>query len=127
MALWRLAQEVGITHFGVSAPYLQACMKSQLHPSRDVDLSLLRAVGSTGAPLPPEGFAWVYDEVGRGLMLSSLSGGTDVCTAFVGGGPLLPVHAGEIPCRMLGCAVEVHDADGAPVVGAVGELVVTAP
>src|SRR3954452_5411864 len=127
MALWRLAQEVGITHFGVSAPYLQACMKSQLHPSRDVDLSLLQSVGSTGAPLPPEGFAWVYDEGKRDVMLSSLSGGTDVCTAFVGGASLLPVHAGEIPARLLGCKVEAYDEDGRPVVGAVGELVITAP
>src|SRR4051812_24364064 len=127
MTLWRLAEEVGITHFGVSAPYLQACMKSDLHPARDVDLSLLRAVGSTGAPLPPEGFAWVYDEVKQDVMLSSLSGGTDVCTAFVGGAPLLPVHAGEIPARLLGCKVEAYDEAGRPVIGAVGELVITAP
>src|SRR3954451_21062704 len=127
MTLWRLAEEVGIAHFGVSAPYLQACMKSELHPSRDVDLSPLRAVGSTGAPLPPEVFAWVYDEVKRDVLLSSLSGGTDVCTAFVGGAPLLPVHAGEIPARLLGCKVEAYDEDGRPVIGAVGELVITAP
>jgi acetoacetyl-CoA synthetase len=126
-ALWRLAERVGITSFGVSAPYLQSCMKAGLHPGRDLDLSAMRSVGSTGAPLPPEGFAWVYDEVRRDLMLSSLSGGTDVCTAFVGGVPLLPVHAGEIPCRLLGCKVEAYDEHGRPVVGEVGELVVTAP
>src|SRR3954453_18553189 len=127
MALWRLAEEVGITHFGVSAPYLQACMKADLHPGRDLDLSLLRAVGSTGAPLPPEGFAWVYDEVKQDVMLSSLSGGTDVCTAFVGGAPLLPVHAGEIPARLLGCKVEAYDENAHPVIGEVGELVISAP
>jgi acetoacetyl-CoA synthetase len=127
MALWRLAEEVGITAFGVSAPYIQACMKADLHPARDVDLSALRSVGSTGAPLPPEGFAWVYDEVKRDVMLSSLSGGTDVCTAFVGGAPLLPVRAGEIPARLLGCKVEAYDESGHPVIGAVGELVITAP
>jgi acetoacetyl-CoA synthetase len=127
MTLWRLADEAGITAFGVSAPYLQACMKAGIHPAQDADLSGIRAVGSTGAPLPPEGFAWVYDEVGRDVMLSSLSGGTDVCTAFVGGAPVLPVHAGEIPARLLGCKVEAYDPDGRPVVGEVGELVITAP
>src|SRR3954449_11137363 len=127
MVLWNLAAEVGITSFGVSAPYLQACMKAELHPGRDVDLSALRSVGSTGAPLPPEGFAWVYDEVKRDVMLSSCSGGTDVCTAFVGGAPLLPVHAGEIPARLLGCKVEAYDENAHPVIGEVGELVITAP
>jgi len=126
-ALWRMAERVGVTCFGVSAPYIQACMKAGLHPGRDLDLSSLRSVGSTGAPLPPEGFAWVYDEVGADLMLSSLSGGTDVCTAFVGGVPLLPVHAGEIPARLLGCKVEAFDEHAHPVVGEVGELVITEP
>src|SRR3954467_4569876 len=127
MALWKLAEELRITAFGVSAPYLQAGMKAQLHPARDADLSSIRVVGSTGAPLPPEGFAWVSEEGGDDVMLSSLSGGTDVCTAFVGGAPLLPVHAGEIPARLLGCKVEAYDEDGRPVIGAVGELVITAP
>ncbi|HET7310576.1 MAG TPA: acetoacetate--CoA ligase [Mycobacteriales bacterium] len=126
-ALWRLAEEVGITSFGVSAPYIQACMKADLHPGRDFDLTALRSVGSTGAPLAPEGFAWIYDEVGGDVMLSSLSGGTDVCTAFVGGVPLLPVRAGEIPCRLLGCRVEAYDDHAHAVVGEVGELVITAP
>jgi acetoacetyl-CoA synthetase len=127
MALWRLAEEVGITAFGGSAPYLQACMKAELHPGRDADLSALRLVGSTGAPLPPEGFAWVYDEVKSDVLLSSLSGGTDVCTAFVGGVPLLPVHAGEIAARLLGCKVEAYDESGRPLIGEVGELVISAP
>src|SRR4051794_7503427 len=126
-ALWRMAERVGVTSFGVSAPYIQACMKADLHPGRDLDLSSLRSIGSTGAPLPPEGFAWIYAEVGSDVMLSSLSGGTDVCTAFVGGVPLLPVHAGEIPCRLLGCKVEAFDERGEPVVGEVGELVITEP
>src|SRR4051795_777119 len=118
-----MAERVGVTCFGVSAPYLQACMKADLHPGRDLDLSSLRSVGSTGAPLSPEGFAWVYDAVKPDVMLSSLSGGTDVCTAFVGGAPTLPVRAGVIPCRMVGCAVEAYDEHGAPVIGTVGELV----
>ena len=127
LTLWQLAEEVTITAFGVSAPYIQACMKAGISPKAQVDVSRIRAVGSTGAPLPPEGFAWVYDEVGRDVMLSSLSGGTDVCTAFVGGAPLLPVHAGEISGRLLGCKVEAFDASGKSVVGEVGELVITAP
>ncbi|HET6817164.1 MAG TPA: acetoacetate--CoA ligase [Mycobacteriales bacterium] len=126
-ALWRMAADGGVTCFGVSAPYIQACMKAELHPSRDFDLTAMRSVGSTGAPLPPEGFAWIYDEVGDDVMLSSLSGGTDVCTAFVGGVPLLPVRAGEIPCRLLGCKVEAYDDHAHPLVGEVGELVITEP
>lgn len=126
-ALWRLAEETRISCFGVSAPFLQACMKAGIHPGRDLDLSALRSVGSTGAPLSPEGFAWVYDEVARDVLLSSTSGGTDVCTAFVGASPTLPVRAGEIPARLLGCAVDAFDSDGRPVVDEVGELVITAP
>jgi acetoacetyl-CoA synthetase len=131
-ALWRLAAETGMTYFGTSAPFLLACRKEEVHPSALADLSALRGVGSTGAPLPPEGFAWVYREVdpahGEGsLLLSSLSGGTDVCTGFVGGSPLLPVYAGEISCRALGARVEAFDATGTPVIGHLGELVITAP
>ncbi|WP_375481170.1 acetoacetate--CoA ligase [uncultured Jatrophihabitans sp.] len=126
-ALWRFAADTGITCFGTSAPYLQACMKAEVRPGADTDLSALQAVGSTGAPLSPEGFAWVYAEVGGDLALGSLSGGTDVCTAFVGSAPTLPVRAGEIACRMLGCAVEAYDESGHPVIGEVGELVITEP
>jgi acetoacetyl-CoA synthetase len=125
-ALWRLAARVGITAFGVSAPYIQACMRAGVEPSA-LDLSALRCVGSTGAPLAPEGYVWVYDAVKRDLLLSSLSGGTDVCTAFVGGAPVLPVRAGVIAGRMLGCAVEAYDPQGKPMVGEVGELVITEP
>jgi acetoacetyl-CoA synthetase len=125
--LWRLAAETGTTYFGTSAPFLLACRKAGLVPREIADLSALRGVGSTGAPLPAEGFTWVYDNVGGKLQLQSLSGGTDVCTGFVGGVPLLPVHAGEIACRALGARVEARSADGTPVVGELGELVITAP
>ncbi|MBE7188062.1 MAG: acetoacetate--CoA ligase [Jatrophihabitans endophyticus] len=126
-ALWRLVQDVGITCFGVSAAYLQACMTAGVRPGADFDLAALRSVGSTGSPLAPEGFAWVYAEVGPDLLLASVSGGTDVCTAFVAAVPTLPVRAGEIPCRALGCAVESFDPTGRAVTGEVGELVVTRP
>jgi acetoacetyl-CoA synthetase len=125
-ALWRLAADEGVTCFGVSAPFIQASMKAGAEPAA-LDLAALRTVGSTGAPLSPEGFAWVYEAVKKDVLLSSLSGGTDVCTAFVGGAPTLPVRAGVIPARMLGCAVESFDLDGRPVTGEVGELVITAP
>ncbi|MDG4763871.1 acetoacetate--CoA ligase [Solwaraspora sp. WMMD406] len=125
--LWRLAADSQTTYFGTSAPFLLACRKDGLVPREIADLSALRGVGSTGAPLPPEGFAWVYRSVGDEVHLSSLSGGTDVCTGFVGGVPLLPVRAGEIACRCLGARVEARAADGRPVVGELGELVITAP
>jgi acetoacetyl-CoA synthetase len=125
--LWRLVADTGTTYFGTSAPFLLACRKAGLHPGQMVDLSALRALGSTGAPLPPEGFTWVYAAVSETLQLQSLSGGTDVCTGFVGGVPLLPVYAGEIACRCLGARVEARSADGRPVVGELGELVITAP
>ncbi|MFI7435569.1 acetoacetate--CoA ligase [Micromonospora haikouensis] len=125
--LWRLAAETGTTYFGTSAPFLLACRKAGLVPREVADLSALRGVGSTGAPLPAEGFTWVYEAVGDDLQLQSLSGGTDVCTGFVGGVPLLPVHAGEITCRALGARVEARSADGTPVLGELGELVITAP
>ncbi|HEX2027162.1 MAG TPA: acetoacetate--CoA ligase [Nitriliruptorales bacterium] len=125
--LWRMAADTRITYFGVSAPFLLHCRRAGLRPGRDLDLSGLRGVGSTGAPLPPEGFAWVYEQVGRDLLLGSASGGTDLCTAFVGPSPLLPVHAGEIACRCLGAKVEAFDPRGRPLVGERGELVITAP
>jgi acetoacetyl-CoA synthetase len=127
MALWRMAEETRITAFGTSAPFLLSCRKAGLEPARDADLSRVRHVASTGAPLPPEGFRWVYDHVGADVHLASASGGTDVCTAFVGGSPLVPVWAGEISCRCLGCKVEAFDPDGSPVIGRLGELVITEP
>ncbi|WP_434742962.1 acetoacetate--CoA ligase [Micromonospora sp. SH-82] len=126
-ALWRLAEETGTTYFGTSAPFLLACRKAGLVPKEIADLSALRGLGSTGAPLPAEGFTWVYAAVNDRLQLQSLSGGTDVCTGFVGGVPLLPVYAGEIACRALGAKVEARGPDGVPVVGELGELVITAP
>jgi acetoacetyl-CoA synthetase len=125
--LWDLAERAGITCFGTSAAYIASCMKAGLRPSEGRDLSALRSVGSTGSPLSPEGFAWVYDEVGEDTWLFSTSGGTDVCTAFVGGCPLLPVHRGELQARALGASVEAWDEEGRPLVGEVGELVITEP
>lgn len=125
--LWRLAGSAGITFFGTSAPFLLACQKAGLVPRELADLSALRGVGSTGAPLPADGFRWVHRAVGERVQLQSLSGGTDVCTGFVGGVPLLPVRAGEIACRALGARVEAYDRSGRPLTGALGELVVTAP
>ena len=126
-ALWRLASELEVTYFGTSAPFLHACLRGGLSPGRSLDLSRLRGVGSTGAPLLAEGFEWVYANVGRDLILGSISGGTDVCTAFVGPSPLVPVYAGEISCRCLGAKVESFDPEGRPMTGQLGELVLTEP
>ncbi len=127
LALWRLAQDSGTTYFGTSASYIQSCMKADLHPGRALDLRQVSGLGSTGGPLSPEGFRWVYAEVNPHVWLGSVSGGTDVCTAFVGSCPLLPVHAGEIQCACLGARVEAYDEEGQPVTGRVGELVLTQP
>ncbi|OLB45540.1 MAG: acetoacetate--CoA ligase [Ktedonobacter sp. 13_1_20CM_3_54_15] len=125
--LWKLAQESGMTFFGTSAGYITSCMKAGLEPGTTYDLSKLRAIGSTGSPLPPEGFGWVYEHVKRDIWLASISGGTDVCSAFVGGSVLLPVYAGELQCRALGAKVEAFDEQGHPVINEVGELVLTEP
>jgi acetoacetyl-CoA synthetase len=125
--LWRLATETRATYLGASPPFLMACRAAGLVPGRDHDLSALRGVGSTGAPLVAAGFRWVRDAVSPSIPLGSLSGGTDMCTGFVGPSPLSPVWAGEISCRMLGARVEAYDEEGRPVIGHQGELVITAP
>ncbi|MFV2196079.1 acetoacetate--CoA ligase [Nocardiopsis sp. LOL_012] len=126
-ALWDLAAEAGVTVFGTSAGFLSTCMKEGLHPRQGRDLSALRGIGSTGSPLSPEAFAWVYEEFGDSLWLFSTSGGTDVCSCLVGGTPVLPVYEGEIQSRALGMAVASWDPEGRELVGEVGELVVTQP
>jgi acetoacetyl-CoA synthetase len=125
--LWRLAAEERVTYFGASAPFLMACRAAGLVPREAFDLSALRAVGSTGAPLPVAGFDWVYQCVKSNVLLASVSGGTDLCTAFVASCPLLPVHAGELQCRCLGADVQAFDEAGQPVTGQVGELVIASP
>jgi len=125
--LWDLADRAGVTMFGTSASYIAACMKDGVEPAAGRDLSELKAVGSTGSPLSPEGFDWIYEQLGEDTWLFSTSGGTDLCTAFVGGTPLLPVYRGELQARALGAAVEAWDEDGNSVIDEVGELVVTEP
>ncbi len=127
MTLWRLAADTRATYLGVSAPFIMACRAAGLEPGRDLDLSSLRGVGSTGAPLAAAGFRWVAGAVSDAIPLGSLSGGTDLCTGFLGPSPLVPVWAGEISCRMLGAKVEAFDPEGRPLVGHQGELVITAP
>jgi acetoacetyl-CoA synthetase len=126
-ALWRLAERARITCMGISAGLLASSEKGAIRPGDEYDLGALRAVGSTGSPLSPESFRWVYEAVGGDIWLFSTSGGTDVCTAFVAGCPLLPVYEGELQCRALGCKVESWDEQGRPVRDEVGELVITEP
>jgi len=125
--LWDLAERAGVTTFGTSASYIAACIKAEVEPGAGRDLSRLKAVGSTGSPLSPESFDWIYEHLGADTWLFSTSGGTDLCTAFVGGVPLLPVYRGELQARALGAAVEAWNEDGHAVTGEVGELVVTEP
>lgn len=126
-ALWDIAERVGITFLGVSAPYIGSCMKAGIDPRSTHKLNALRGIGSTGSPLSPDGFRWVYKHIKDDLWLASISGGTDLCTAFVGGCPILPVYAGELQCRYLGASVEAFDENGKRVYDSVGELVITEP
>ncbi|MFN8022782.1 MAG: acetoacetate--CoA ligase [Acidimicrobiales bacterium] len=126
--LWRIAADERLQVFGVSAPFVMACRKAGLEPGATVDLSSLRQLGSTGAPLPADGFRWIRDRVGTRVQPCSVSGGTDVCTAFVGAAPTVPVRAGEISVRMLGCDVRAVDPDGGDCPpGVTGELVIAQP
>ncbi|NMI01990.1 acetoacetate--CoA ligase [Pseudonocardia sp. K10HN5] len=126
-ALWRLAERHRISYLGTSAPYIQACLKAGLRPREEFDLSALRAIGSTGAPLSAEGFRWIGDAVGEDVQICSVSGGTDVCAAFVGSAPTVPVWLGEISCAALGAAVVAYDEKGQELLDEVGELVITKP
>jgi acetoacetyl-CoA synthetase len=125
--LWQLAEAARTTVFGTSAAYLMSCLRAGLRPKDRFDLSQLKSIGSTGSPLPAEGFAWAYDNVKSDLWLASVSGGTDVASAFVACAPLLPVRAGELQCRALGAAVDAFDEQGHSLVDQTGELVITEP
>lgn len=125
---WRIAAQTGITALGTSAPFLQGCRRAEIVPRRIADLRALRVLGSTGAPLSADGFRWVYEAVADGdLLLTSICGGTDVCTAFIGGSPLLAVRAGEISGPWLGADVRAADAHGRGLVEEMGELVLALP
>lgn len=126
-ALWRLAEEASVTYFGTSAPYIQNCQKAKIVPKGLFDLSGLKGMGSTGSPLSPEGFVWVYENVTETVALSSASGGTDVCTPFLASSPWHDCRAGEIAARCLGCNVVALDEAGEDVIDEVGELVICDP
>lgn len=125
--LWDLVDRTETAFMGGSAAYFASCMKAKIEPRSSHALKKLRGIGSTGSPLSADTFEWVYSAVKEDLWLASMSGGTDVCTAFVGGCPTLPVYSGEIQCRALGAKVEAYDDSGNPVLGQVGELVITEP
>ena len=125
--LWKLAAEARITLFGTSAAYVTACLKAGLRPGATHDLTALRCIGSTGSPLSVDGFAWVYEAIKPDVWLASVSGGTDVVSAFVGGNPLLPVHAGRLQGPSLGARVEAYDEAGRSLLDQTGELVLTDP
>ncbi|HNG07503.1 MAG TPA: acetoacetate--CoA ligase, partial [Saprospiraceae bacterium] len=125
--LWRMAQDTGLNHFGTSAPYIVNLMRKGFSPSAHFNLEQLRSLSSTGSPLPPEAFDWVYHNIKEDLWLCSMSGGTDVCTAFVGGCPIKPVYQGEIQCIALGCDLQVYDESGRELQDEVGEMVIVQP
>ncbi|MBA8827454.1 acetoacetyl-CoA synthetase [Saccharopolyspora lacisalsi] len=125
--LWELNERHRVDYFGTSAPFIQSCLKKELRPGSDYDLSALRTIGSTGAPLSTDGFRWIADAVGPDVQIASVSGGTDLCTAFVGAAPDVPVWLGELSCPMLGASVAAYDENGNELHGEVGELVITKP
>lgn len=125
-SLWRFVGDTGVTFFGAGAAYFTACKKAGLEPRKAANLSALRAVGSTGSPLPPEGYVWILENVGK-LWINAISGGTDFASCFVGGVPTLPVYLGEMQCRCLGAKVQAYDEAGRPQIDQVGELVCGAP
>jgi acetoacetyl-CoA synthetase len=126
-ALWRFVGETGVSFFGAGAAFFLSCLKAHVEPNQVADLSRLRAMGSTGSPLPPEGYQWIYDHVRQDIWLNPISGGTDFASCFVGGVPTLPVYLGEMQCRCLGAKVEAWDEAGKPLIDEVGELVCSAP
>lgn len=126
-AMWDLAEELDMTFFGTSAAFISNCMHQGLSPRKSHQLPHLKAISSTGSPLTIDAFAWVYEQVKEDVWLISTSGGTDVCTAFVGGSSLLPVRAGEIQTRSLGASIQAYDENGEPLINEVGELVLTEP
>ncbi len=125
--LWELADKYGITTFGISAPFVSGCIKSGLDVSSRFELSKLEAVGSTGAPLSLDGFAWLVDQLPAGTQIVSASGGTDVCTAFLASSPMTPTYAGKLSARTLGSDIRAYSSDGLPLIGEVGELVLASP
>ncbi|HTN67591.1 MAG TPA: acetoacetate--CoA ligase [Burkholderiaceae bacterium] len=125
--LWQFAERAGVTFFGAGAAYYANCMKAGIVPNQVADLRRLRSVGSTGSPLPQEAYEWIYANIGRDLLLASISGGTDIAAAFVGACPILPLYSGEMQARGLGIAAYALDEQGQPLDDAVGELVVTEP
>jgi acetoacetyl-CoA synthetase len=125
--LWDLADRHGVTYFGVSAPLIQSCLKAGLRPRERSDLSRIRALGSTGAPLSEEGFRWVADAAGEHIQICSVSGGTDMCAAFLSSAPTVPVWLGELSCAALGADVHAYDEQGGDLYDEVGELIITQP
>ena len=122
-----MAERTGITHFGTSPKFLSACATESLVPKVNSDLSNLKSLLSTGSPLVPEQFDWVYDNVSSDIHLASISGGTDIIGCFLAGSPILPVYRGEIQCPQLGMDVQSWDEKGKSVIGKSGELVCTKP
>jgi acetoacetyl-CoA synthetase len=126
LTIWRHTASLKLHHLGTSAGFLLANRKAGITCS-PLDLAQLRSLSSTGSTLPPEGFDWVYEHVKKDVWLVSMSGGTDVCSAFIGGNPWAPVRKGEIQCRALGCKLEAWDENGTAKTGEVGEMVITQP
>jgi len=126
-ALWKMAQDERVNYFGNSASFYITSRGEQLTPSREFDLSSIKGIGSTGSPLPPEGYDWLYEQFGDAVVIGSISGGTDICSGFMGAAPIVTIRAGELAAPLLGVAIASLDENGNQVIGQPGELVVTTP
>lgn len=125
--LWDIAEKTSLTNFGASASYFLACKKQNLKPIATHNLSALKSIGSTGSVLSGASAEWIYSDVKSNVWLASISGGTDICSAFVAGNPMLPVPSEALQCRALGCSIFAYDSDANPVQNKSGEMVITKP
>ena len=127
LSLWELSENLGVTYFGISASFIQSCIKEKIHPGKKLDLSKIKSIGSTGSPLSIDCFEWISSEIGQDILINSCSGGSDLCTAFIGSTPIIPLYLGTLQSRSLGADIESFDENGVSRKNFMGEMVIKKP